>query len=176
MTTTFDNTITSERPAERSGSTNTAQLAQLPVLFWAVVILFVVNLLVLFGIWISPELRVSMYGQDEGALAGSYAKPSPWTTEAVTTAAFGKPRQPEKVHPVLYQEPQPVEAADLYLPRTTMPVASERTARAGDTDRIVESYSEFPRMTASAARPGDQVRHVGTVDLAPRRVTEQPQP
>ena len=112
-----------------------------------------------------------MYGEDEGLMAGSYAKPSPFT-EHVQMSGVSKPRQPEKVRPVFYQEPEPEITAEMFLPRATMPVASERTVNARPTDQT--ELTDLPRMTASAARPGDQVRHIGSVDIAPRRVTEQP--
>jgi hypothetical protein len=176
VTTTFDPTTTSQRPTEGSGSViNAAKSGHFPTVFWAAVILFLVNLLVLLGIWFSPELTVGMYGADEGLLAGSYGKPSPFT-ERVELAGARTPRQPEKVRPVFYEEPQVVEAAELVLPRTTMPAASERAATSvTNVHRVVESYSDdYPRLTASAARPNDAVRHVGSVDIAPRRATEQP--
>ena len=153
--------------------TKAAEPTEFPVLFWAAVILFVVNLLVLFGIWISPQLRVSMYGEEEGALAGTYARPSPFT-ERVSLSVSAKPRQPEKVRPVLYQEPESAINAELALPRTTMRAAMERSVSTRNVDHIVQSYSEYPRMSASLNTDGERVRHVGTVDVAPRRLTEQP--
>ena len=165
VTTTYETTTTSEHSAGNSAATAPKEF---PALFWAAVILFVVNLLVLFAIWVSPDLRVSMYGENEGSLAGAYVKPSPFTEQVVVTAA-NKVRRPEKVRPAFYQGPQPDEAAELDLPRTTMPVSAEQNI---SSQRAVESYAEFPRMTASAA--STPIRHVGSVDVAPRRATEQP--
>ena len=171
MTTTIEDTITSERPTDGSELTASAQQARFPVLFWAAVILFVVNLLVLVGIWLSPELRVGFYGIESGKLSGSYTRPSPFD-EQVTMSASRKVKQPEKVRPVLYQEPQSMEAAELDLPRASMPAMTERSAY---IQKVVNEYSsDMPRMTASAARQGDRPAHVGTLDVAPRKATEQP--
>jgi hypothetical protein len=170
VTTTYEPTTNSQRPTDGSGFTESPEKAEFPALFWAAVILFVVNLIVLAGIWLSPDLRVSLYGQDEGTLAGSYAKPSAFT-ERVEVATARKVRQPEKMRPVFSQVPAAAEESALSTPGTVIPVSSNGTL---DAQRVVETYSNFPRMTASAAHTTSQIVHAGTLEVSPRRVTEQP--
>lgn len=165
MTTTFDETITSERPTDGSGLTKAVEPRDFPVLFWAAVILFVANLLVLFGIWISPDIRVGFYGQDEGLLAGSYAKPSPFMEKVKTVRRVA--RKPEKVRPIFYEEPEPVVAAEVFLPGANAWLAKPTMAR------HYEYELDSPRATDSAARIGHRVRHMGSVEIVPRSLSEQ---
>ena len=169
MTSDLEDIVRSEHPLERSEFNAAQPEDKLPPLFWAALILFVANLLVLLGIWLSPELRVGIYGEDEGVLTGSYIKPSPFT-ERVEMATVRKPRRPEKVRPVLYQATEIVEAASLTQPTVTAPDPDQGSP---DAQHVVERYSDFPRMTASAAR-SVRVIHAGTAEIAPRRLTEQP--
>ena len=185
MTTTTTNTETYERlnaefdsvsPADTDAGQNSPK-QRIPNLFWAGLVLFAVNMLILFCIWLSPELRVNMYGED-GESSSAYFRPSPFT-EVVSTAKARKPIQAAKVRPVFYEEPLLTEfsqSADLLLPRSTQPSAAslnvhrpEQPVSGGAVHKVVDSYSEFPRMTASA-----NVVHAGSTEVAPRRVSERP--
>jgi hypothetical protein len=169
VTSTIDQSTISERPTEGSDSSYSPAQPRLPALFWAAVILFVMNLFVLFSIWLSPDLRVGLYGEDTGTLAGSYTKPSAFT-ETVKVAVGRKPRQPQKVRPAFYQELQPVTTADLALPRTTVPAAAQSAAYLHTAQ---ESYSGSPRITSSSAPRFERVVHVGFGEIAPRTVVAQ---
>lgn len=147
---------------------------RVPALFWAGVVVFAANLLVLSGIWLSPELRVNMYGEDAVHSRAAYVRPSPFT-ETVQLAKAANPKRPEKLRPVLFQEPpvDPTESAELLLPqgaqsstaalaasssltvhRPEQPVGGERAYRAA------ESYPDLPRVTASlhTSRVAESVR------------------
>jgi hypothetical protein len=150
---------------------------RIPNIFWAGVVLFAVNMLILFCIWLSPELRVNMYGED-GESQNAYFRPSPFT-EVVQLAKIQKPKQAAKVRPVFYEEPLPTEfsqSADLLLPRSTLTNAAsidanriEQPVSGADVHKVVDSYSAFPRVTASL-----NYGHVGSVEVAPKRVSERP--
>jgi hypothetical protein len=183
VTTTTTNTETYERLDTEFDSVSPAvgaaekRSARIPNIFWAGVVLFAVNMLILFCIWLSPELRVNMYGED-GESSNAYFRPSPFT-EMVQLAKVQKPRQAAKVRPVFYEEPLPTEfsqSADLLLPRSTQSTATSLTASrpeqpvsGSEVDRVVDSYSAFPRVTASL-----NTVHTGSVEVAPRRVSERP--
>ena len=183
MTTTTTNTETYERLDTEFDTMSPAGISverrsqRLPNLFWAGVVLFAVNMLILFCIWLSPELRVNMYGED-GESSSAYFRPSPFT-EMVQLAQAPKPKQAAKVRPVFYEEPLPTEfsqSADLLLPRSTQTIAasvnanrSEQRVTGADVHKVVDSYSAFPRVTASL----NYVR-TGSVDVAPKRVSERP--
>ena len=183
MTTTTTNTETYERlntieagsPAVMDAAQNSKQ--RIPKLFWAGVVLFAVNLLILFCIWLSPELRVNMYGEDSESIS-AYFRPSPFT-EQVNPAKAQKPKQAAKLRPVFFEDPLMTEfsqSAELVLPRSTQTTAASVTANrpeqpvsGAEVHKVVESYSEFPRMTASL-----NVVHAGSAEVAPKRVSERP--
>ena len=194
MTTNPTETYTYERlDIELSAISPAAQDAEpqsrprTPGLLWAGGVLFAVNMLIVFCIWLSPELRVNMYGED-AEHSSVYFRPSP-LTETVQLAKAVKPKQPEKVRPVFYEEPQfdLMESADLLLPRSTQSTMAASAASSSLTvhrpeqpvsgervHKVVESYSEFPRMTASLTTSRvTEPAHVGTVDIASRAVTER---
>jgi hypothetical protein len=177
VTTTTTNTETYERlDAELSNTPEDSESPQLPSLFWAGVVLFAVNLLILFFIWLSPELRVNMYGEDAEYSAASF-RPSPFT-ETVELAKARKPKQAARVRPVFYEEPALTEfsqSAGLLLPRSSQVAAAiaaadrpEQTVTGAAVDKIVDSYSAFPRVTASL----NTVRRESQ-EAAPRRVSER---
>ena len=184
VTTTLTGSNNYEQSQLGSGSSVTAPEAdghtfRLPLLFWAGVILFTVNALLILAIWLSPEMRVGMYGEQSDE-AVSLAKPSPFHAE-VQVAQVRKPRAPEKVRPVLVEE-QPAEfieaAMALDIPRSTsnLPRTSLQMARQTPSAvQVAESAADFPRMTASLMRTSaEQIVRSATVEVAPRRVTAQP--
>lgn len=143
MTTNITTTYTYERldtnlaavpPAARDAESESG--LRIPPLMWAGGILFAVNLLILFCIWLSPELRVTMYGEDAGHKS-AFVRPSP-LTETVQPAKTGTLKQPEKVRPA-DQEPQ----LDLTESAASYPLTGEPVRK------LVEAYSAFPRMSAS---------------------------
>lgn len=171
----LDHVSDSVSPADTNAGQSPKQ--RIPNLFLAGTVLFAVNLLILFCIWLSPELRVTMYGEDS-EFSSAYFRPSPFT-ETVQTAKARKPKQAARVRPVLFEEPQLTEfsqSADLLLPRSTQPAAASLTVHRPEqpvsgqaVHSVVESYSEFPRVTASL-----NAIHAGSVEVAPRRVSERP--
>jgi hypothetical protein len=192
-TTTYERPDDVQTPAAADGTEATC-----PALFRAGAILFSVNLLILMGIWLSPELRVGMYGEETES-NHSYYKPSAFT-EVVDTTPARQVRAAARVRPVLFQDPAAaefVESAEFILPRSTsdpagtpqpattagaagqMPVSYPSMERAQPVtgaalDRVVSSYSDFPRVTASIHRAlPDASVHATTTDVAPRRLSEQ---
>lgn len=164
--------------------------ATFPTLFWAGVTLFAVNALILFGVWLSPEMTVGVYGMEHDNAKSLY-KPSPFT-ERVETAPARPVKTAEKVVPILYREPEPMDESEfgLVLPRSTYssagvpssavaasiatPSPAAGTVTGAAVNSVVNGYSDFPRVTASLnpAAPGG-VAHAATLDVAPRRVSEQ---
>lgn len=146
-----------------------------PKLFWAGLGVFAANLAVLFGVVLSPELRVGVYGDETpAAYAASVDKPSPFTP----VVEEGKPRKvklAERVHPVLYQEPVMADNSaaaptELSIPRASQAAASmavysapsSGTVTGNAVYRQVESYGDFRRVTAASQE---------LVPPTPRRVT-----
>jgi hypothetical protein len=186
-TTTIYERLDTDVSADSLAGQDSESKFRLPALFWAVAILSAVNVLILFCIWLSPELRVNMYGE-ERSHTSAYFRPSPFT-ERVPLKVATKAKQPDKVRPVFYQEPeyQFTETADLLLPRSTVKAMAAATVTASHAlyetggspapervHKIVDSYSDFPRMTASLATSRvTEPAHVGTVEVAPRRVSER---
>ena len=177
MTTTTTNTETYERRDTQTDSNTPAgaESQRISNLFWAGAVLFAVNLLILFCMWLSPELRVNMYGEDAEHLS-AYFRPSPFI-ETVQLAKAQKPKQAARVRPVFYEESPLTEfqSADLLLPRSSQVAAAiaanrpEQPVSGAEVDKVVESYSTFPRVTASL-----NTVHVGSQEVAPRRVSERP--
>jgi hypothetical protein len=180
-TTTYerlDASVNAESPA--SVDSDPSSKARFPVLFWAGAVLFAVNVLILFCMWLSPELKVTMYGVDADRVS-AYFRPSPFI-ETVQLAKARKSKQPERVRPVFYEESQIAdftEAASLALPRSTpslmaTPAASstltvyrpEQPVSGERLTKIVDSYSDYPRVTAS-------LNHAGTIELAPQAASER---
>jgi hypothetical protein len=135
----LDTNLAAVPPAARDAEPESR--LRIPLLIWAGGILFAVNLLILFCVWLSPELRVTMYGEDADHRS-AYVRPSPFT-ETAQLVTTGPLRQPEKVQPASYQEPQ----LDLTQSAASSPITGERV------HQVVESYSDFPRMTARRATP-----------------------
>ena len=178
VTTTTTNTETYERRDTEIDSITPAgvESRRFPNLFWAGAVLFAVNLLILLCIWLSPELSVSMYGEDADH-SRAHFRPSP-LTETVQLTKVQKPKQAARLQPVFYEESPLTElsqSADLLLPRSSQVAASiaanrpEQPVSGAEVEKIVESYSTFPRVTASL----NTVR-VGSQEVAPRRVSERP--
>jgi hypothetical protein len=134
-----------------------------PKLFWAGAALFAANLAVLFGVVLSPELRVGLYGAERpGAYTvTSVDKPSPFTP----VVEEGKPRKvklAQRLRPILYQEPVEADSGmaptDLAIPRASQTAAvttvntapSVRTVTGDAVYRQVENYGEFRRVTAAS--------------------------
>ena len=171
----LDTDIESVSPAGTDAAHGSKQ--RMPNLFWAGAVLFAVNLLILFCIWLSPELRVNMYGEDSESMS-AYFRPSPFT-EQVNPAKAQKPKQAAKLRPVFYEDPSLMEfsqSAEMVLPRSTQTTAAlltstrpEQPVSGAEVHRVVEAYSEFPRMTAAL-----NVVHAGSAEVAPKRVSERP--
>ena len=178
VTTTTTNTETYERRDTEIDSNTPAgvESQRIPNLFWAGAVLFAVNLLILFFMWLTPELRVNMYGED-AEHSSAWFRPSPFT-ETVQLAKAQKPKQAAKVRPV-FEEESPLtefsQSAELLLPRSSQVAAAiaanrpEQPVSGAEVDKVVESYSSFPRVTASL-----NTVHVGSQEVAPRRVSERP--
>lgn len=139
--------------------TASASSASLPKLFWAGISLFAMNIVVLGGIALSPELRVSVYGEDLPGHSISVDKPSPFT-EVVDTAKPRKVKLAQRVTPILHQEPVMDDASlsptELAVPRASQVTAastvssapSAKTITGDEVYRQVESYGNFRRVTA----------------------------
>jgi hypothetical protein len=153
---THEETNTYELPIEDSPAA--AEPSTFSKLFWAGAILFAVNVLVAIGIWLSPGLRVNMYGEEKEHLTAAY-KPSPFT-EVVSTKPVRKPRLAAKLRPVVVQTP-PEEQ-----------VVAATYASGNDVDRLLDSYSEMPRLSAALT----PAVHTSTVEVSPRRVSEREEP
>jgi hypothetical protein len=191
-------TTTYERPDEVEDPAQDRSQIPCSTILWAAAALFTVNVLILAAIWLSPELRVGVYGAETES-SHSFYKPSPFT-EVVETAPAKPVRAAAKVRPVLYQDPEPTafpESAEFVLPGSAFssagapqpaaasaaasytPVSSSAVERAQPVtgaalDRMVESYSAYPRVTASLNRVmPDAPARSSTIDVAPRRLSEQ---
>ena len=71
-------------------------------LFWAGIALFAVNLVLLFCGWMTPELRVNMYGAELLSPGGRADRPSPFAE--VVPAAPRQVKPAARVFPILAPE------------------------------------------------------------------------
>jgi hypothetical protein len=169
----LDNAVEVANELEPGTATASVSPASVPKLFWASVSLFAVNVLVLSGIALSPELRVTVYGEDRPGYISDDSKPSPFT-EVVDTAKPRKVKLAQRVTPVLYQEPVMADPSlaptELAVPRASQVAAastvstapSSATLRGDAVYRAAESYGDFRRVTAMSRE---------LVPPTPRRVT-----
>lgn len=99
-----------------------------PKLFWAAAATFSANLLIAAGFFLSPELRVTMYGEEPDQHRTWTVKPSPFT-EVIDPKPVKKVRRAERITPVVSPATEPSAFFD---------------------------GSEFPRMSAAAQAVGQR--------------------
>ena len=132
--------------------------ADFPKLFWAAVILCVINGLVIVGILFSPSLPVAMYGAEKtfGAVAG---RPSPFA-QVVSEQAL--PVYPAaRLRPVLLQEVPSTLKVDLGAPKMSdVPLFRPAAYRPPIANANI---LDVPRISPSS------------VDASPRRTSEREQ-
>lgn len=142
-------------------------------LLWGSTILFTVNVMVLFGIAVSPEWKVDMYGQADEAAAVDALKPTPFvqpvqeTRRAVRTAP--------KLEPVI-ETATNFNEAELQIPIRSVAHDSQPAARSSNYisgDRVyavVEGEANYPRMSAAVMKGSTALPRSTPVEI-PRKTS-----
>lgn len=173
--------MTNEQTVAPETAAQPKRATKLPNLVWAAAIVFAVNLVIVFSIWLTPDLNVALTG--EGIDTGiADEKPSPFYIADAGTRPM-KPRAALRVTPVLYREPEldmprwsQLEAAIQPVAATRATERSVRTYASGEeVNKIVERATEMPRVTAAVfTRTTEMPKRSIPLDPAPLRTTESP--